>query len=194
MVAQPQHGPLWTLEQYLEMERQSPIKHEFVDGYVYAMSGGTRRHSVIGVNTIRLLSEQLRGSPCRVFNSDMKIQLPSGAGDHVYPDASVSCDPRDLADDEADSISYPRLIVEVLSDSTEGHDRGTKFTLYRGRETFAEYVLIETQQVGIEVRTCDSDGAWHPRSYGPGQDVTLESLDLVIPLAAFYEDTALAQG
>jgi Uma2 family endonuclease len=176
------------------MERQSPIKHEFVDGYVYAMSGGTRRHSVICVNVTRLLSDHLRGTPCRVYNSDMKVQLPSGARDHVYPDASVSCDPRDIGDEEAESISYPRLVVEVLSDTTERYDRNLKFALYRGRETFEEYVLVETTRPAIEVRTCQEDGAWETLVYGPGQEVALKSLGLAVPVAEFYLNTTLADS
>src|SRR4051812_40679494 len=113
MVAESNRGSRWTLEDYLDMEHGSPIKHEFVGGYVYAMSGGSQRHSLIGINAVLVLNQHLTGSSCRAFNSDMRVRLPSGLQDHLYPDASVSCDERDLVDDEAVSIRFPCLVVEV---------------------------------------------------------------------------------
>lgn len=103
----------------------------------------------------------------------MKVRLPNALRDHVYPDASVSCDPRDLADDEAESISYPRLVVEALSDSTDNYDRGAKFGLYQGCGTFVEYVLVDTRRVGVEVR---ARRGWRLANallrLRPGRDVT----------------------
>ncbi|MDQ2828302.1 MAG: Uma2 family endonuclease [Chloroflexota bacterium] len=103
----------------------------------------------------------------------------------------MTCDPRDVADELSDYISNPRLIVEVLSDSTEKHDRGTKFDLYRGRDTLMEYMLIETKRVGVEVRTRDADGVWPATTYGSGQAVYLASVDMDIPIQALYRGTAL---
>src|SRR5579871_6604206 len=185
MVAQRVHGPQWTVEQYLAMERESSVKHELIDGYVYAMAGGTRRHDRLARNITRLLDELLEDGPCQVYTLNMKVRL-ANERDHVYPDASVTCDARDLVDDEADYISYPRLIVEVLSPSTEMHDRGAKFDLYRGRETFQEYVLIETEQRMCEVRTRDSAGSWTTVIYGPEDDLVLSSLHLSVSMATLY--------
>jgi Uma2 family endonuclease len=189
MVAKPEIGQQWTVEQYLEMERGSPIRHELIDGRVYAMSGGDQRHSRIGLNVGAALADRLDGQPCQVFNSDMKVRL-ANERDHLYPDASVTCDARDLADDQADFIRYPCLVIEVLSDSTERYDRGAKFDLYRGRDTLREYVLVETQRRGVEVRTRDDD-RWTTKIYGPDGDVTLHSVDLAISIAAFYRGIAL---
>jgi Uma2 family endonuclease len=191
MVAEPSRGSYWTLEDYLEMECQSPIKHEFVGGYVYAMSGGSQRHSLIGVNAVTLLSRHLAGSSCRAFNSDMRVRLPSGLQDHLYPDASVSCDERDLVDDEAVSIRFPCLVVEVLSRSTEDYDQESKFTLYQGCPTLGEYVLIATRAVHVEVRARAEDGEWETRVYGPGSEVVLASVDLTFPISLLYTGTAL---
>src|SRR5690348_16681228 len=104
MVAQQQVGPLWTVEQYLSLERYSTVKHEYHGGYVYAMAGGSQAHSVIAVNVVALLRLGVRGSNCRALNSDIKIrQTP---GDYVYPAAVVTCDPRDDAP-EREWIAYP---------------------------------------------------------------------------------------
>ncbi|MGH2388502.1 MAG: Uma2 family endonuclease, partial [Chloroflexota bacterium] len=187
MVAESSRRPRWTLEEYLEMERGSPIKHEFVGGYVYAMSGSSQRHSVLGLKIARLLDEHLDGSSCRAFNSDPRVRLPSGADDHLYPDASVSCDERDLADDDAISIRYPRLVVEVLSRSTEEYDRGGKFLLYQGCPTLEEYVLIATREVHIEVHARGEDGEWSTRVHGPDSQVVLASVVLTFPISRLYK-------
>lgn len=191
MIAERVHGPLWTVEQYLEMERQSPIRHEFIDGYVYAMSGGTRRHDHIARTVTRLLEDHLQGGPCQVYSMNMRVRL-ANERDYVYADASVTCDPRDMADDLADYISHPRLVVEVLSDSTEKHDRGAKFDLYQGRVSLEEYVLIGMERIGVEVRQRDEHGDWPTTFYGPDDDILLTSVNLSIPIGALYRGTALA--
>jgi len=190
MIAERVHGPLWTVEQYLEMERQSPIRHEFIDGYVYAMAGGTQRHDRIARTITRRLEDHLEDDPCQVFSMNMKVRLANDK-DYVYDDATVTCDPRDLSNDLSDHIDHPRLVVEVLSDSTEKHDRGTKFDLYRGRAAFVEYVLIETDHVGTEVRRRDAVGVWSATTYSHGDDVYLASVGLAIPIQALYRGTTL---
>jgi len=192
MAAYPQ-PPLWAVDAYLEMERGSPIKHEYLDGHVYAMAGGTRRHSRIGVNVTTLLDLLLRDSPgpCQAFNSDMMARVD--ARNYTYPDASVTCDPRDTADDEPSFISHPTLIVDVLSDdSTAGYDRGDKFTLlYQRIDALREYVLVETRTVAVDVYRGGAGQPWVRQTYGPGDDVVLESVAGTIPIAAFYERVVL---
>ncbi len=185
MVAEQIHGPRLTVEQYLRMERESEIKHEFIGGYAYAMAGGTRRHDRIARNMTRLLDERLEEGPCQVYTLNMKVRL-ANERDHVYPDASVTCDPRDLTADDRDYISHPRLVVEVLSDSTEKHDRAAKFDLYRHRATFEEYVLVQTTGQAVEVRWRDAEGLWTTRLYEADDDVILQSLGLTIPITAIY--------
>ena len=136
------NAAVMSVEEYLESERHSAIKHEYVDGHVYAMAGGTRAHGVIAVNVTIALGNHLRGGPCRVYNSDVKVQLTETR--YVYPDASVGCDERDRLDDDEDVVRYPPVVVEVLSSSTEAYDRGAKFALYRSSETLREYVLVST--------------------------------------------------
>jgi Uma2 family endonuclease len=185
MAIQPRYGQRWTVEQYLEMERDSPIRHEYIDGIVYAMAGGTRRQNRVGRNATRLLDDYLGDGPCQVYTADMKVRL-ANERDHVYPDVGVTCDPRDLEDEAPDYISCPRLVIEVLSESTEAYDRGAKFDLYRGRDTLQEYVLIETDHSAIEVRSRNDDASWTTVTYGPDDRVALHSIGLTIPVAAFY--------
>src|SRR5665213_1641390 len=149
MVAE-QNPPLMSVEEYLEYERTSHIKHEYLAGRLYAMAGGSRAHGVIAVNILALLRPHLRGSPCRVYSPDVKLQI-DGAH-YVYPDASVGCDARDRVNDgREDAVRYPTLAVEVLSPSTEAYDRGGKFPLYRKKDTLREYVLVASDHQEVEV-------------------------------------------
>jgi Uma2 family endonuclease len=187
MVAQ-QLGPHWTVEQYLALERRSPVKHEYHGGYAYAMAGGSQAHSQIAVNIVTLLRTGVRGSACRVLNADIKIrQTPA---DFVYPDAVVTCDPRDDVPTR-EWIAYPTLVVEVLSKSTAKHDRGDKFEGYKAIPSFREYVLVEYRRREVTVWRRDEAGTWSATTYGPGEDVVLESLALVLPMDLIYEDSGL---
>ena len=188
MVAHPQVGPLWTVEHYLALERYSPIRHEYHQGYVYAMAGGTQTHSQIALNVAALLRAGARGSGCRAFNPDIKIRQSSD--DYVYADAVITCDPRDQVPAQ-DWIDFPVLVVEVLSPSTERHDRGDKFEGYKAISTFQEYVLVEQRRRTVDVWLRDADGNWSVTLYGPGQDIVPASVNLVLPIAAVYEDSGL---
>ena len=190
MIASP-NPPLMTLEEYLELEENSPIKHEYLDGHVYAMAGGTLDHGAIATNIITLLRSHLRGGPCRVYNSDVKVRL--GPRRFVYPDASVACAERDRVNGRATFITDPRLVVEVLSLSTAQYDQGDKFAMYGQLDSLADYVLVSTNQRRVEVRTRVAGDAWPAHVFVPGDDIVLESLDLRVPLAAFYEDIELEE-
>lgn len=190
MIAQ-QVGPLWTVEQYLQLERYSAVKHEYHGGYVYVMAGGTQAHSQIAVNIVALLRAGVRGSGCRALNADIKIrQSPE---DYVYANAVVTCDPRDDAPGR-EWIEYPTLVVEVLSKSTARHDRGDKFAGYKHIPTFREYVLVEYRKRAVTVwRRDEADGVglWSAATYTPGYDVALESVALTLPMDLIYEDSGL---
>jgi Uma2 family endonuclease len=188
MIAHPL-PPTLSVEEYLELEENSTVKHEYLDGHVYAMAGGTVDHGTIAVNVLATLRPQLRGGRCRVYNSDVKVRL--GPRRFVYPDASVSCDPRDQADGRAQFIGHPRLIVEVLSPKTAEYDQGDKFGMYRALASLEAYVLVAADRVAVEVRTRQADGAWQAIGFGPGDEVALQSIGCRCPVAAFYEDVAL---
>jgi len=181
MVAQPKI-PTFTVAEYLALERASDTKHEYLDGYIYAMAGGTPVHSQIGTNATTALNIALRQSPCIVYNSDVRVRLDETR--FVYPDAAVSCDERDRA--ETEEIHYPRLIIEVLSDSTEKDDRGDKFAYYRHGATVEDYLLINHHRVEVERYHRGVDGNWTYHSYGRGENVPIEGLDISCAVDDFY--------
>jgi Uma2 family endonuclease len=185
MAAQPDR-PHWSVDQYLELERFSPVRHEYLDGQVLAMAGGTTAHGVIAANLIALLRPALRGKGCRVFPSDTKVRL--SASRYVYPDVSVSCDPRDRVSEDTDYISFPCLVVEVLWQSTAAYDRGGKFDLYQELRTLMDYVLIDQARQVAEIRSRRTDGSWTVGTFGAGEDFYLGSLGLGLALSGLYED------
>jgi Uma2 family endonuclease len=190
MVAEPSGRP-WTVEEYLWLERNSPVKHEYVNGTVYALAGGTRGHSRIAINAGALLNVALADGPCRVFNSDIKVRINPRI--FRYADLAVSCDPRDdgFDEEEEDYISYPTLILETLSTSTSQTDRGTKFDEYRTIPTFREYLLAEPDRMVVHVyRRRDAD-EWAHFTYEAGDDILLESLDAPLPVTALYHKVRL---
>lgn len=193
MITQVQH-PLMTPAEYLAWESEQPIKHEYINGEVYAMTGGTLPHNAIAVNLTSALRGKLRGTGCRVYMADAKVRV-SANGPYFYPDLVVSCDDRDRR--ATDAIAYPKLIVEVLSPSTAGFDRGDKFKFYRRLPTLQEYVLIDAEKVGIDCYRKTSAGKWELTAYpDDAADVEnpileLVSLDFQCPLALVYEEVEL---
>lgn len=148
-----------TEKEFLERERAAIDKSEFVDGEVFAMSGGTSRHSQIAVNAAAELRNALKGRPCRVFNSDLKVRAPFAGSIH-YPDLSALCGPAEYADANEDVLLNPAIIVEVLSPSTEAYDRGKKFLCYRSIPSLADYVLVASHTRLVEHFHRQSSGAW----------------------------------
>lgn len=171
-MAQPQ--PIYTTsEEYLTLDRHSPVRYEYVDGIAYALAGGTLDHSTIGLNLASLLRAQLRGGACRVYNSDARVRL--SASRYVYPDLTISCDARDQG--STDIITTPRVALDVLSPSTEDYDRGAKFALYRACPALHEYVLVASERRSVEVyRRNDESAEWTLHVFGPGDDVELSSV------------------
>jgi Uma2 family endonuclease len=178
----------WTVDEYLRLELESPVKHEYVDGHVYAMAGGTQALSELGVVAVTLLRTSMRAGPCRAFNSDLKVQVSPRI--YFYPDASVSCDPRDRHPD-AREIQYPMLVLEVTSPSTADYDRGEKFDQYCTGASLREYVLVDHRRVAVDVCTRGDGGAWSARHHGSGETVELHSLAAAVAADAFYEDMTL---
>lgn len=174
-------------QEYLAFERSSPMKHEYADGEIFAMSGGTLEHSTVTVNIIGELRNALAGRGCRVLESNMRVKVPA-TGRYAYPDCSVFCGRPEFTDEVRDTLINPRVLVEVLSDSTEAYDRGDKFANYRTIPTFMEYVLASQKQPQIEVFTRQSDGSWTLRIYGPGERVDLPSLGCAIEVDRVYAD------
>ncbi|MGL5080094.1 MAG: Uma2 family endonuclease [Microcoleaceae cyanobacterium] len=195
MIAQVQPS-LMTVAEYLAWEAEQPLKHEYINGEVYAMTGGTLPHNDIAVNLTSALRTTLRGSGCKVRMSDAKVRI-AASGPYFYPDLGVSCDERDRR--ATDAIQYPKLIIEVLSPSTAGFDRGDKFKFYRRIPMLQEYVLIDAEKVGVDCYRRTSAGRWeltaYPEDAADVENPILElvSLDFQCPLALIYEEVELTQ-
>src|SRR5579872_1162239 len=192
MVAKGEQRPM-TIGEWHALEQANPdIKYEYIDGWVYMMSGGTANHARISINAVRALEDALGNSPCNVYNSDLRVHLSETR--YVYPDASVTCDKRDQGD--IDMVQSPRLILEVLSDSTEAYDRGKKFAYYRLCPTIEEYVLVATDRQAVEVfhRTPQGWAAYHARLYGPGDIIQLASINIQFPLDTLYRRSTVRES
>jgi Uma2 family endonuclease len=184
-----QSGRRFTLAEYLEFEEASPAKHEFHHGEILAMSGSSPEHALITVNALATIHAKLVGKPCRVYSSDLKIAVGSSA-DIQYPDGSVVCGPLQYhpADPKNRLITNPRVIVEVLSPTTEAYDRGAKFSLYRTLPSLEEYVLISQNSPLIETFVRQADGRFVIAATFSGLDATaaLASLQIQLALADVY--------
>jgi Uma2 family endonuclease len=183
MIAVPSHSPKLTPTEYFAWEEQQLCRHEYINGEVYAMSGGTQNHSRIALKFAALLDNHLTDGVCRVFNSDCRVNLV-GTNDYTYPDASVSCDRQDKTTTQY--ITYPCLIVEVLSDSTEAYDRGNKFFRYRQNPQLQDYVLVSSQEIAIDLYRKGSNGQWEIVNYRAGDVVELKSVNLSFPIEQIY--------
>lgn len=188
------HSPinLFTVEEYLELEKTSEIRHEYICGQVFAMSGGSKEHNTITLNIASRLRSHLRGDSCSVFMADIKVNiqlanqnLQNTKSIYYYPDVVVSCD---ADDNDRFSLDYPCLIIEVLSPSTEITDRREKFAHYRSLESLQEYVLVSQHEVKVEVYRKDSQGNWSLIILGKDNELHLSSIDLTLTMAEVYED------
>jgi Uma2 family endonuclease len=184
MIAAREHLPKLTPTEYLEWEEKQELRYEYMDGKIHAMTGGTLNHSKIGGNVYYLLQTHLRGGGCQVLNSDAKVQIAE-SNDYVYPDVSVSCDERDKT--ATKFISYPCMIVEVLSPSTKAYDRWEKFNLYRRSDILQDYVLVDTDRVEIALYSKNDRGKWEITRYVAGDLVELKSINLTFPIEQIFE-------
>lgn len=172
---------------YLAWEVEQVERHEWVDGDVFAMTGARDAHNRIAGNLYVALHQALRGSPCRVFMSDMKLRVD--AADAVfYPDVFVTCDPRDRAPDADLVKQHPLLIVEVLSDSTAAYDRGRKFELCRRLPELQELLFVDQERLQIDLFRRNGQGRWELYPAGEGEILRLESLGLDLAVAQVYQD------
>ena len=186
----------FTPEDYLEIERISPIKHEYLQGQMVAMAGASKAHVIITGNLSALLVNHLRGTGCLPYTSDMKVRLPA-LNLFYYPDLAVTCDEhlrcgepvRDRRSDE-DFILHPKLIIEVLSNSTEAFDRGDKFADYKSAPEFTEYVLIHQKQILVERFQRKSDNLWMPKIYRARDTVEFVSVGFACAIDTLYENVA----
>ncbi|HAC63517.1 MAG TPA: hypothetical protein DCF68_08240 [Cyanothece sp. UBA12306] len=171
-------------EEYLELERHSEIKHEYIDGKIYVMAGGTKAHNIISLNLALLLREHLRGSNCQTFMSDIRVNL-SDKKRFFYPDIVVTCD--DNNNPNSYEVQFPQVIVEVLSESTEQFDRGRKFQFYRTISSLQEYILVSSQQYLVECFRRTDNNLWLLETYEHLTAIAkIENLGIEAPLSMIY--------
>ncbi len=182
---------MFTIAEYLTMEAAATEKSEYYQGEIFAMSGALVPHNIIAVNTMVFLHQKLKGKNCRPFGSDMRIHIKKNTL-FTYPDISVVCGKPETLDDDNFNLLNPIILIEVLSKSTKNYDRGDKFKLYRDIATLKEYILINSEAVGVEVFRVNKENHWELEEYLTA-DVVLQipSLQLSIPLSEIYEGTQL---
>jgi Uma2 family endonuclease len=185
MVAVKDNFPRFTPEEYFAWEEQQLHRHEYIDGEVYAMSGGTINHGDIAGNFLALLKAHMRGRGCKTLNSDCRVNIVASTN-YIYPDVSVTCDDRDKLTPQY--ITYPCLVIEVLSPSTEAYDRGDKFRMYRRNPSLRDYVLVDASKIAIDLYRKDDAGNWYIVNYQPGESIDFKSVNLTFPIEQVYED------
>ena len=183
----PQSQIRHTVEEYLAFEREAEVRHEYLDGQVYAMAGESLEHSRICVNLAREISAQLKGRPCEALSPNMKVRT-SQAGLFAYPDLSVVCSKATFHDSRRDVLVNPQIVIEVLSPSTEAYDRGGKFLRYQQIETLTVYLLVAQDRPLIEHYVRQPGRRWLYSVVGEisgGAEVA--SIDVHLHLAEVYD-------
>ena len=171
-----------SVEDYLEGEKISPVKHEFVDGEVYAMAGASDNHNRIVGELVTMLSTQLRDSKCEPFFGDIKVKVTSNV--YYYPDVLISCEENP---EDPYFRNRPVLIVEVTSPSTKKIDRREKLLFYQQMPSVLEYVVIDQHQMNVEVHRRQPNGGWITYYFNEDSDVVeFNSVDLSVPLPELY--------
>jgi Uma2 family endonuclease len=179
--------PKLTPAEYLASERKAPFKSEYLNGEMFAMAAGASYpHTVICDNLVAALASRLKGSPCRTLSRDMRVKV-SRTGLYTYPDVIILCGPPELEDAELDTLLNPQVIIEVLSDSTERYDRGTKFRHYKQVESLQEYVLVAQDEPACDRFVRGPEETWMVKTF-TGLDGELEfgTVEARIPLSEVY--------
>jgi len=177
----------WTAAEYLAFEDASDTKHELIDGQIYDMSGASDNHIFITLNAAANLRPQLQGRDCRLFNSDLRVQVEA-TGLFTYPDLTIVCGPQERSSASKNAMLLnPTVIIEVLSPSTELYDRGAKFTNYRTISSLQHYVLIAQDHAHIEIYTRQANGSWNfTEAVGLDAVIALEHIGCTLALGEVY--------
>ncbi len=183
-----------TEAEFLHFERQSPERHEFLAGEVYAMAGATPVHAAIASDLLFALQSRLRNRRCQPFGNDLRIRTPD-TGLLTYPDLTVICGPLEFAQGTEDTVTNPTVLLEILSESTEAWDRGGKFGSYRQLPSLREYVLISQHEPRVELFVRQTDGNWLLTDlFGLDHTLKLVSLGCEIPLGEIFTRIVFAPG
>ena len=188
MIAARENFPKLTPNEYFAWEEKQLNKHEYIEGEVYAKSGGSVNHGRIAIRFVSMFDSHLQGSSCTVGNSDIKVKIVRTTN-YTYPDVSVTCDDRDKTTTQY--ITYPSLIVEVLSSSTEAYDRGGKFRLYANNPVLQDYLLVSSTSIEIDLYHKNDNGEWVITNYKDGDTIELKSINLSFAIAQIYQGLTL---
>ena len=180
---------LMSYEEYFAWEATQEMRHEYINGEVIAMAGGTRNHNRVSFNFSKILDNALGDRQCEVYIADVKVQVEPSCK-YFYPDVVVTCDERDR---DPQLVLFPCLIIEVLSPSTEAYDRGFKFSQYRKFDSLQEYVLVQIEQPVVEVFQRNQDGKWLFSEYGIGDRIFLKSVNVEITVSDLYRQVQFDQ-
>ncbi|PQJ95326.1 Uma2 family endonuclease [Chromatium okenii] len=176
-----------TAQEYLDWERQQEMRHEFINGEIYAMTGASRSHNLICSNLVAALHSQLRGKSCEVYVNDMRVKV-SITGMYTYPDVVIACDKPAFEDQQIDTLLNPLLIIEVLSHSAEGYDRGAKFLHYRNLPSLQDYLLVSKHEIRIEHYTRQVDHCWLLTEYQQSDErIAFDALGCSVLVQDVYE-------
>lgn len=189
MVASKVNFPQLTPEEYFIWEEKQLEKHEYIDGELYAMSGGSVNHGRIAIKFITMFDTHLENSGCIMGNSDIKINILK-TNNYTYPDVSVTCDDRDK--NTPNYFTYPCLIIEVLSASTEAYDRGGKFRMYRNNPVLKDYLLVSSTSIEIDLYHQKNNGEWVIINYKEGDTIELKSINFSFAIEQVYRGLILA--
>ena len=188
----PQLKPYLTPEEYLASERNGAVRSEYLEGEVFAMTGGSREHNLIVANLVGELRQQLKKRPCEMYPSDLRVRVPA-TGLYTYPDVVVVCGEPRFEDGEADTLLNPTLIVEVLSPSTEAYDRGKKFEHYRTLGSLREYLLVAQKEPRIEQYVRQDGDRWlFVSTSGLESTLVLPSIQCDLALVEVYDKVELS--
>lgn len=188
MIAAKENSPRFTPEEYFAWEEKQLEKYEYIDGEVYAMSGGSVNHGRIAIKLTAMFDTHLDNGICITGNSDIKVNILATTN-YTYPDASVTCDDRDK--NTTNYFTYPCLIVEVLSDSTESYDRGGKFRMYRKNPILQDYLLVSSARIEMDLYRKNDAGDWVIINYQAGDTVELKSINLSFSIEQVYRGLVL---
>ncbi|MBW4660580.1 MAG: Uma2 family endonuclease [Drouetiella hepatica Uher 2000/2452] len=188
MIAVKKNFPQLTPKEYFAWEEKQLEKHEYIDGQVYAMGGGSVNHGRIAIRLTALFDTHLDSSGCITGNSDIKVNIAE-TNSYTYPDASVTCDKRDK--NTSQYFTYPCLIVEVLSESTEAYDRGGKFRMYRNNPVLQDYLLVSSTRIEMDLYHKKDTGEWIILNYKAGDLIELKSINLSFPIEQVYRNLVL---
>ncbi|MBX2900007.1 MAG: Uma2 family endonuclease [Cyclobacteriaceae bacterium] len=185
------HKRLMTEQEYLAFEEISEQKHEYFQGEVFAMAGASNQHNEVFTNLFGSLTSLLQGKPCRPYGSDKRLMISQNTL-YTYPDISIYCKPNLMFESTATISQEPTVVIEILSESTKDYDRGRKFKLYRDIPSLKEYILVDSEAIGIESFRLNSANHWELEEYKTiDQQLFISALGITISLRTIYEHTNL---